>query len=220
MSTVISIRSEKDGDRVRVSVESSDTLKKTMNDVCSYWSLEGSHSLELNGTELSPHMRWSDVSLDEDDELIIKPSQNDKILPNDLWEKRVNNEVEGLRSKGIEVSTDRCEERYHMDIWLKEIPGPVKIGDMVATSFKHRISISLTRSYPYVPPTVLWKTPIYHPNIAPPETGGNVSCTYISNWDFSRNIPDLIDELIRLLDHPQKEHVLDVRECIEASRKT
>ncbi|MFO8109602.1 MAG: ubiquitin-conjugating enzyme E2 [Thermoplasmata archaeon] len=219
MSKVISILREIDGDRVRVSVSPADKVAKTLGDVSSYWKLQGPHVLELNGKDLSPHFVWSDISIDSSDVLILKPANTLRSLPEDLWKERASNEVEYLRNKGCTVSVESSEKEFRLDVELKEVPGPILIGDMVATSFNHRFLISLSRSYPYVPPRLEWKSPIYHPNIAPPKRGGDVSCRYLSNWIFSHGLPKLLEHLIQLLEEPQMEKVLDHKECVEASQK-
>ncbi len=219
MSKVVSILREETGEKVRVSVSPSDKVGKTLEDVCSYWGLKGNQIFELKDEELSPRMSWSNISLDNEDMLILRPSSCSRSLPEGVWRQRISNEVEMLREKNHAVSVESSDNRFHLDIKLNDVPGPVLIGDMVATSFEHNFSISLSRVYPYAPPIVEWKSPIYHPNIAPPERGGNLSCSYLHRWSFSHGICFLVERIILLLNKPQMDYVLDHRECVEASQR-
>ncbi len=219
MSKVLSILKEGTGDRVSVSVSPQDKVSKTLSDVSSYWELHEPHVFELDGEMISTHMTWSNVSFDHGEVLILRPSDDPNRLPEEIWEQRILNEVKSLKNDGYSVSCDSSENRFDVEVTLKNIPGPVLIGDMIANSFKHKLSLSLARAYPYVAPRVKWQSQIYHPNIAPPERGGDIHCEYLSSWSFSHGISKLINELVYLLENPEFDNTLDHRECIDASRR-
>ncbi len=46
--------------------------------------------------------------------------------------------------------------------------GLVKASDLIAKTFTHRFGLILDATFPMTPPTIIWKTPIFHPNFSPP----------------------------------------------------
>lgn len=43
-----------------------------------------------------------------------------------------------------------------------------RFGDTVAESNIHQFDVTLSESFPLVPPVVVWLTPVFHPNLKPP----------------------------------------------------
>lgn len=60
----------------------------------------------------------------------------------------------------------------------------------------HRVGIYLHADYPRLPPQLVWKTPIFHPNILPPERHGGVC---IGRWAASESVADLCERLMRMV---------------------
>lgn len=205
MSKVISVVREETGDRVRVSVAPSDRVSRTLGDVMAYWGLQGPHVLELDDKELSTHLEWSTITMDGEDEITLKAKDTLRTLPEELWKKRVHNEVESLRKRGFKVSTDTSDNAFRMNLELRDVPGPVLIGDVLATSFNHSLSLTIPRSYPYSPPRIQWKSGICHPDITPPDKGGDVSCRYLSDWVFSNTLPGLMEHLVEMLSSAKRD---------------
>lgn len=59
---------------------------------------------------------------------------------------------------------------------------PVLTGEHVAEFYLHR-------DYPRRPPQIIWRTPIFHPNILGPDHGGGVC---IGSWTPSEMLADLV----------------------------
>jgi len=53
----------------------------------------------------------------------------------------------------------------------------------------HEGEFYLHRDYPRRPPQIIWRTPIFHPNILPPTEGGGVC---IGGWTPSESLADLV----------------------------
>ena len=62
----------------------------------------------------------------------------------------------------------------------------------------HRARIHLHIDYPRFPPLLTWQTPIFHPNILPPERHGGVC---IGSWSPSESLADLCDRLARMISY-------------------
>ncbi|XP_075813925.1 ubiquitin-conjugating enzyme E2 L3-like isoform X1 [Microtus pennsylvanicus] len=71
-----------------------------------------------------------------------------------------------------------------------------------------RIEISFSAEYPFKPPTITFKTKIYHPNI---DEKGQVCLLVISaeNWKPATQTNQVIQSLIALVNDPQPEHPLN-----------
>ncbi|KAH8420850.1 hypothetical protein KR222_006839, partial [Zaprionus bogoriensis] len=70
-----------------------------------------------------------------------------------------------------------------------------------------RIEISFPAQYPFMPPKILFKTQIYHPNI---DEKGEVCLSIITpdNWKPTTRAEQVIQSLIDIVHSPQPEHPL------------
>jgi hypothetical protein len=67
-------------------------------------------------------------------------------------------------------------------VWEPGMPAP-------AIAERHEGEFYLHRDYPRRPPQIIWRTPIFHPNILPPTAGGGVC---IGGWTPSESLADLV----------------------------
>ncbi|XP_006890943.1 PREDICTED: ubiquitin-conjugating enzyme E2 L3-like [Elephantulus edwardii] len=83
-----------------------------------------------------------------------------------------------------------------------------------------RIEINFPAEYPFKPPTITFKTKIYHPNI---DENRQVGLPVISaeNWKPATKTDQVIQSLIALVNHPQPEHPLwvDLAKVYSKDRK-
>jgi ubiquitin-protein ligase len=63
---------------------------------------------------------------------------------------------------------------------------------MPALSERHSFEVYLPADYPRRPPLIEWRTPIFHPNILPPDRHGAVC---IGSWSASESLADLCTRL-------------------------
>lgn len=81
-------------------------------------------------------------------------------------------------------------ETYHVMLNVhglaREQDGSVRLRDL------HRCTIYLHRDYPRRPPIIVWLTPVFHPNLLPPERNGGVC---IGGWSASESLADLCRRL-------------------------
>ena len=54
--------------------------------------------------------------------------------------------------------------------------------------FHHRFRMLIGKDYPFEKPTVVWLTPIFHPNIMMPEDGGHLCTKLLEDWSFNSTI--------------------------------
>ncbi|BHF65767.1 Ubiquitin-conjugating enzyme E2 L3 [Sparganum proliferum] len=70
-----------------------------------------------------------------------------------------------------------------------------------------KLHIEFCPEFPFKPPKILFKTPIYHPNI---DEKGQICLPLIApeNWKPATTVPNIIQKLLALLADPEIEHPL------------
>ncbi|KAH8337485.1 hypothetical protein KR059_012215, partial [Drosophila kikkawai] len=70
-----------------------------------------------------------------------------------------------------------------------------------------RIEITFPPQYPFMPPKILFKTKIYHPNV---DEKGEVCLSIINsdNWKPTTRTEDVLQALVAIIHNPEPEHPL------------
>jgi hypothetical protein len=77
-------------------------------------------------------------------------------------------------------------ERYEV---MLSVPGLARGRDgQLAVRRMHRCALYLHLDYPRRPPVITWLTPVFHPNLLPPERNGGVC---IGSWSAAESLSDL-----------------------------
>ena len=63
---------------------------------------------------------------------------------------------------------------------------------------EHRFDAYLHLDYPRQAPLLLWRTPVFHPNILPPSRNGGVC---IGTWSPSESLADLCRRIARMVSY-------------------
>ena len=79
-------------------------------------------------------------------------------------------------------------DRYRVLYRCRGLAAVAQNGDP-ELSRRHICDIYLHRDYPQRPPRLIWRTPVFHPNIMPPARGGAVC---IGGWSPGESLPDLV----------------------------
>ena len=83
--------------------------------------------------------------------------------------------------------------------WTATIGGP---NDTPYASLTFKLSFEFSSNYPYAPPTVLFKTPIYHPNV---DFSGRICLDILKDkWSAVYNVQSVLLSLQSLLGEPNK----------------
>jgi ubiquitin-conjugating enzyme E2 C len=83
--------------------------------------------------------------------------------------------------------------------WTATIEGP---ADTPYAGLSLKLSFSFPQTYPYTAPTVLFKTPIYHPNI---DFSGRICLDILKEkWSAIYNVQTVLVSLQSLLGEPNK----------------
>lgn len=84
-------------------------------------------------------------------------------------------------------------------LWTATIDGP---ADTPYAGLVFKLSMEFANNYPYSPPTVLFKTPIYHPNV---DFSGRICLDILKDkWSAIYNIGTVLLSLQSLLGEPNK----------------
>jgi ubiquitin-protein ligase len=79
-------------------------------------------------------------------------------------------------------------DRYHVTYACRGLFWPAGAAEP-QISTHHEADFYLHRDYPRRPPQIVWRTPIFHPNILSSEQGGGVC---IGSWTPSESLADLV----------------------------
>lgn len=83
--------------------------------------------------------------------------------------------------------------------WTATIEGP---DDTPYAGLTFKLSFAFPSNYPYAAPTVLFKTPIYHPNV---DFSGRICLDILKDkWTAAYNIQTVLLSLQSLLGEPNK----------------
>jgi len=83
--------------------------------------------------------------------------------------------------------------------WTATIAGP---ADTPYAGLMFKLSFDFPNNYPYAPPTVLFKTPIYHPNV---DFSGRICLDILKDkWSAVYNVSSVLLSLQSLLGEPNK----------------
>jgi ubiquitin-protein ligase len=142
-------------------------------------------------------------------------------LPMDVLKIRLRNEIEMCQRElkhHLSVSDPLLSSFPIMvNVTLLRVPGPDWEEGKVVHRFVHRIAIIVSEDYPMEKPIVKWLTPIFHPNIMPPEDGGYVCTKLLENWDFSSNLMAFIKGVESLLVNPNPRNPFGNDSCTRAA---
>jgi ubiquitin-conjugating enzyme E2 C len=86
-----------------------------------------------------------------------------------------------------------------LTLWTATIDGP---SSTPYSSLSFKLTFEFPRNYPYAPPTVLFKTPIYHPNV---DFSGRICLDILKDkWSAVFNVGTVLISLQSLLGEPNK----------------
>ncbi len=142
-------------------------------------------------------------------------------LPRAMLVARLRNEVANARRKTrhVIVVEDSDFEKFPVTvaITLRGAPGPVRKGKEVGQVDTHRLTLQVTKDYPYQKPIVQWMSEIFHPNIMTYSEGGFVCTKFLDNWSFDSELADFLRGLEVLLQKPNPNSPYATCTCNEAA---
>lgn len=145
------------------------------------------------------------------------------MLPLQLLHMRVCRELDACRK--IQGASIESKVEYGsavfpicLEVSVAGVAGMAIVDGAVIEIDSHRFIVEIGRDYPYQKPAVFWQTPIYHPNICPPEEGGMVCTRLLNEWRGERTLYSLINAILYLIEHPNGKEPLGSEACMDAAR--
>lgn len=117
--------------------------------------------------------------------------------------KRLQKEWEKLQKDPVEYVTAGPKSESDLTKWVGTLVGP---SETPYEGGVFQLEIYFPDNYPYMPPKIIFKTPIYHPNITP---RGSICLDILkTNWSPALNIRAVLLSLCSLLSDPNPEDPL------------
>ncbi|MCE5297091.1 MAG: ubiquitin-conjugating enzyme E2 [Euryarchaeota archaeon] len=142
-------------------------------------------------------------------------------LPEEILKSRLKNEISACRlatKATIEISDEGLDSfPLDLDITFNHLPGPVYEGGRVTYRYTHSFRMIIGREYPFEKPLVIWKTPIFHPNIMQPDDGGHVCTRLLSEWNFNSSLLSFLKGIESLLLSPNGSSPFGTDSCTMAA---
>ncbi|MDR0778235.1 MAG: hypothetical protein LBE48_02190 [Methanomassiliicoccaceae archaeon] len=142
-------------------------------------------------------------------------------LPRPILLKRLANELQrcsGYIGSNITFDPGIAEFPVEITVFMSNIPAYAKISDRIVTVKDHRYRLIINEEYPFEKPRAKWETPIFHPNIMPPEDGGYVCIKSLDVWSFGSTLLSFIKSIEHLVENPNAFNPFGMDSCMEASR--
>lgn len=219
MTLDLTLSREQGSEEVTVRVEPDDSIEDTLDDLRSYWKLSGSLGMEGDQGQIDTTLQWQDSDVEDGDTLTLFNENSKKTLPIDTWHARIERELSRLEEDGYRFESEEKDDSFIIDLHLDDIGAPIQVGEKIGLAFKHRLDLTIQRTYPYEAPYVVWQTAIFHPNIAPPEKDGELRSTLVENWTFDKNLSDLLQHIEDLLTEPELDYTIDISDCRDAAEE-
>jgi ubiquitin-conjugating enzyme E2 C len=142
-------------------------------------------------------------------------------LPREILLKRLTNELQrcaGYIGSNITFDPEKAEFPIEITVNMVNIPAYAKSGANIVTVKDHRYKVMISDEYPYEKPRARWETPIFHPNIMPPEDGGYVCIRSLDKWSFGSTLLSFIKAVEHLVENPNAFNPFGMDTCMEASK--
>ena len=100
---------------------------------------------------------------------------------------------------------------------MSNVPAYAKIDRMIVPISEHTYKVMINEEYPHEKPRARWETPIFHPNIMPPEDGGYVCIKLLDKWSFGSTLLSFMKAVEHLVMNPNALNPFGSDICSEAS---
>ena len=142
-------------------------------------------------------------------------------LPRTVLIKRLTNELErcsGYIGSNICFSPDEVKFPVEITVHMSNVPAYAKENGMLVPIKDHRYKVVINEEYPFEKPRARWETPIFHPNIMPPEDGGYVCIKLLDKWSFGSTLLSFMRAVEYLVSNPNALNPFGSDVCVSASR--
>ncbi|OXA58639.1 ubiquitin-conjugating enzyme E2 L5 [Folsomia candida] len=117
--------------------------------------------------------------------------------------RRIQLELKEMQTAKVDGFDNLKVDDAKMNVW----EGIIVPSNAPYNKGAFRVEITFPDGYPFKPPSVVFKTKIYHPNV---DEKGVVCLNVINNenWKPATKISQVIQALVALVNNPEPEHAL------------
>lgn len=140
-------------------------------------------------------------------------------LPEVVLRERLRNELRicsDYLGKSLPFGSD-TPFPFSVDIELTDAAGLCLLNGKVTARYHHLFRLVIGKDYPFTKPTVIWLTPIFHPNIMLPEDGGHVCTKLLDGWSFGSTLITFIKGIESMLACPNPLSPFGTDSCTAAA---
>ena len=135
--------------------------------------------------------------------------------------RRLTNELQRCSGYiGSDIGFDPVQATFPIEITVNmaNVPAYAKMDGNIVPIKEHRYTVLINEEYPYEKPRARWETPIFHPNIMPPEDGGYVCIKLLDKWSFGSTLLSFIKAVEHLVINPNPSNPFGMDICVESSK--
>ncbi|KAG9691971.1 ubiquitin-conjugating enzyme, partial [Aureobasidium melanogenum] len=123
--------------------------------------------------------------------------------------KRIVTELGQVSTNPVPGTQVQLAEEGNVFLWEVIMQGP---EDSVYANGKFKIEVALPKEYPFKPPTVSFKTKIYHPNVSNDDKGSMcLGMLRSDQWKPPNKIRDVLILVRQILSAPQPDDAVESR---------
>ncbi|KAG9517702.1 ubiquitin-conjugating enzyme, partial [Aureobasidium melanogenum] len=123
--------------------------------------------------------------------------------------KRIVTELGQVSNNPVPGTQVQLAEEGNVFLWEVIMQGP---EDSVYANGKFKIEVVLPKEYPFKPPTVSFKTKIYHPNVSNDDKGSMcLGMLRSDQWKPPNKIRDVLILVRQILSAPQPDDAVESR---------
>ncbi|KAG9567494.1 ubiquitin-conjugating enzyme, partial [Aureobasidium melanogenum] len=123
--------------------------------------------------------------------------------------KRIVTELGQVSNNPVPGTQVQLAEEGNVFLWEVIMQGP---EDSVYANGKFKIEVALPKEYPFKPPTVSFKTKIYHPNVSNDDKGSMcLGMLRSDQWKPPNKIRDVLILVRQILSAPQPDDAVESR---------
>ncbi|PPJ52753.1 hypothetical protein CBER1_10876 [Cercospora berteroae] len=121
--------------------------------------------------------------------------------------KRIMKEFQEITSSPPQGCSVSLQQEDDMNVWDVHMEGP---SDSVYAGGKFHIVITLPKEYPFKPPTLSFRTKIYHPNVTNDERGAMcLGMLKSEEWKPPNKIKEVLGLVRHTLGEPQPDDAVE-----------
>jgi len=121
--------------------------------------------------------------------------------------KRIMKELSDISSNSPQGCQIKLANEDDLNLWDVTMDGP---PESPYTGGKFHIQITLPKEYPFKPPTLTFRTKIYHPNVTNDDRGAMcLGILRADEWKPPNKISDVLKLVIAVLKAPQPDDAVE-----------